>query len=258
MLKFIFNFNKIVLINGRYGRVFFGPQAASGFELANGTDIADWCYGAQHLYASGSWLVQPFDVSGAAPSQRPQWYGSSDLHDANRLNNKNELPVLLDFDNFSGDENRPDDIRRLSSWPNTTRQSFVTTLWHILRLYNNRASLSIPITKAAGGNWPAFKQPQGQCWSGDWGKGDGLYFGGYSCNIIGAARALFLGPSYLNVTQLLEAVVPQHFGAALQSAPLTSIWAFRTLLNRDFSNVHEYNDSVVALPNYILGARGAR
>lgn len=29
-----------------YGPVYFGPQAASGFELANGTDIADWAYGA--------------------------------------------------------------------------------------------------------------------------------------------------------------------------------------------------------------------
>ena len=32
-----------------YGRVYFGPQAASGFELANGTDLADWAYGAQHV-----------------------------------------------------------------------------------------------------------------------------------------------------------------------------------------------------------------
>ena len=41
-----------------YGPVYFGPQAASGFELANGTDLADWAYGAQHLYASGDWLVR--------------------------------------------------------------------------------------------------------------------------------------------------------------------------------------------------------
>ena len=40
-----------------YGRVYFGPQAASGFELENGTELADWAYGAQHLYASGNWLV---------------------------------------------------------------------------------------------------------------------------------------------------------------------------------------------------------
>jgi hypothetical protein len=182
-----------------YGKVYFGPQAASGFELANGTDLADWSYGAQHLYAHGKWLVQPFSINGTEPALGPQWYGSSDLHDANRVNNAREIPVLLDFDNFSGketpvlrhfytqngsfyqdrlgtnigkalkqpgvslgDEDRPDDIRRLSAWPNATRDSFVRTLWHILRLYNPRASLSLPLSKAAGGNWPAFKQPQSQ------------------------------------------------------------------------------------------------
>ena len=64
------------------------------------------------------------------------------------MNNANEIPVLLDFDNYSGDEDRPDDIRRLSSWPNSTRAAFVRTLWHILRLYNPRASLSLPMSKA--------------------------------------------------------------------------------------------------------------
>jgi hypothetical protein len=145
-----------------YGKVYFGPQAASGFELANGTDLADWSYGAQHLYARDKWLVQPFSINGTEPALGPQWYGSGDLHDANRVNNAREIPVLLDFDNFSGDEDRPDDIRRLSAWPNATRDSFVRTLWHILRLYNPRASLSLPLSKAAGGNWPAFKQPQSQ------------------------------------------------------------------------------------------------
>ena len=53
----------------------------------------------------------------------------------------------------------------------------VRTLWHTLRLYNPRASLSLPLSKAAGGNWPGFRQPQGQCWSGRWGANDGLYFG---------------------------------------------------------------------------------
>jgi hypothetical protein len=47
-----------------YGRVYFGPQAASGFELANGTDLADWAYGAQHLYARGAWyLLKNVDIS---------------------------------------------------------------------------------------------------------------------------------------------------------------------------------------------------
>ena len=32
-----------------YGDVFFGPQAAAAITLRNGTNIADWVYGAQHL-----------------------------------------------------------------------------------------------------------------------------------------------------------------------------------------------------------------
>ena len=78
--------------------------------------------------------VQPFSVNGTEPALRPQWYGSQDLHDANRMNNHRNLPVLLDFDNYSGDEDQPDDIRRLSAWPNATRAALVRTLWHTLRL----------------------------------------------------------------------------------------------------------------------------
>ena len=68
-------------------------------------------------------------------------------------------------------------LNRLSSWPNSTRAAFVRTLYHTLRLYSPRASLSLPLSKAAGGNWPAFRQPQSQCWSGAWGGAspDGLY-----------------------------------------------------------------------------------
>ena len=86
---------------------------------------------------------------------------------------------MLDFDNFSGEEDKPDDIRRLAAWPNATRAQLVTTLWATIRFYNPRASLSIPFSKAAGGNWPRFVVQQPQCWSGQWGDGgDGLYFGG--------------------------------------------------------------------------------
>ena len=93
--------------------------------------------------------VQPFSVNGTEPALRPQWYGSQDLHDANRMNNHRNLPVLLDFDNYSGDEDQPDDIRRLSAWPNATRAAFVRTLWHTLRLYSPHASLSLPLSKVS-------------------------------------------------------------------------------------------------------------
>ena len=49
------------------------------------------------LHASGGWLVQPFSVNGTEPSTGPQWYGSGDFHDANRVNNKRQIPILLDF-----------------------------------------------------------------------------------------------------------------------------------------------------------------
>ena len=243
-----------------YGQVFFGPQAASGFQLENGTELADWTYGAQHLYASQNWLVQPFSIAGSPPLTRSQWYGSTDTHDANRVNNENGIPVLLDFDNYSGDEDRPDDIRRLSSWPNSTRAAFVRTLWHTLRLYNPRASLSLPMSKSAGGNWPAFTQPQGQCWSGRWGGNDGLYFGAVSCGIVNVTADLFAQPEQPTPIDILEAVDSNHFGTALQSTDLTAVWAFRTIHTRDFTSLAEYNATVRLLPwnGLVIGARGKR
>ena len=168
--------------------------------------------------------------------------------------------MLLDFDNFSGEEDTPDDIRRLSAWPNSTRADFVRTLWHTLRLYSPHASLSIPLSKAAGANWPAFKQPQSQCWSGAWGGSsrDGLYFGAVSCGIVNVTKQLFLGPERPSAAEVVAAVTPHHFGAALQSADLSCVWAFRTLLGRDFVSASEYQYCVGTLPSLVLGARGAR
>eukprot|EP01048_Picozoa_sp_COSAG05_P028206 COSAG05_NODE_8631_length_686_cov_0.863714_1_plen_174_part_00 len=60
--------------NKGYGRIYLGPQAASGFELVDGTELADWVYGAQHLFASRQWLVQPFSVNGTEPRRR-EYYG---------------------------------------------------------------------------------------------------------------------------------------------------------------------------------------
>ena len=50
----------------------------------------------RQLHASGGWLVQPFSVNGTEPSAGPQWYGSGDFHDANRVNNKRQIPILLE------------------------------------------------------------------------------------------------------------------------------------------------------------------
>ena len=244
-----------------YGAVYFGPQAASGFELQNGTELADFSYGAQHLFSRNGFLVQPYNVRGMLPAKGSQWYGGSDWHDANRANQYHDLPVLLDFDNFSGDDTVEDDVRRLASWPNATRTQFVATLWHSLRLYNPSATLCIPLSKAAGGNWPAMTRPvQPQCWSGRWGSTDGLYFGAVSCGLVNATAALLAdtAPPHPTVDQILAAVETQHFGTALTSAELTAVWGFRTLLGRDFQSLREYMNAVAALPEVVIGARGAR
>jgi hypothetical protein len=133
-------------------------------------------------------------------------------------------------------------------------------LWHILRLYNPRASLSLPMSKAAGGNWPAFNQPQGQCWSGRWGTEDGLYFGGLSCGIVNVTAELFAQPQQPSPKTILKAVDLNHFGTALQSADLTTVWAYRTILDRDLNSLQEYNVSLHLLPfnGLVIGARGKR
>ena len=76
-----------------YGHVYFAPQAASGFEGPDGEELAEWVYGAQHLFASGRHLLQPLGVAGRLPALAPQWYGTGDFHDANRLNAANGLPI---------------------------------------------------------------------------------------------------------------------------------------------------------------------
>lgn len=112
--------------------------------------------------------------------------------------------------------------------------------------------------QAAGGNWPAFKQPQSQCWSGGWGHSDGLYFGATSCGIVNVTRELFNGPAHPDAEGVLAAVELAHFGTALKSRDLTCVWAFTTLLQRDFSSTGEYKNCVQSLPSLVLGARGPR
>ena len=90
------------------------------------------------------------------------------------------------------------------------------------------------------------------------GHGDGLYFGATSCGIVNVSQELFSGPSHPDVDEVLAAVDLAHFGTALQSRDLTCVWAFTTLLQRDFSSVGEYNNCVQSLPSLVLGARGAR
>lgn len=71
-------------------------------------------------------------------------------------------------------------------------------------------------------------------------------------------RELFNGPSHPDAQGVLAAVELEHFGTALQSRDLTCVWAFSTLLQRDFSSFEEYHDCVLSLPSLVIGARGPR
>ena len=116
------------------------------------------------------------------------------------------------------------------------------------------------MSKAAGGNWPAFTQPQGQCWSGRWGSNDGLYFGAVSCGIVNVTADLFAQPEQPTPAEILQRVDSNHFGNALQSADLTAVWAFRTIHTRDVTSLAEHNATVRLLPwnGLVIGARGKR
>lgn len=256
-----------------YGPTYYGPQAACGFPLPNGTDVADFVIGAQHLQGIGEDLVQPLAPSGSAlpaagwrgvDSYISQW----DWHDANRLNNKNRLPVVLEFDNFSGQKYLLDDIRRLAATPNASRAQVLTNLWRHLSLYNPRASLSIPIIKAM-----LFVPDQTQCFSpistSTAGWGPPAVFGAVSCDVVAPAARLFASLDSSGATPLQLALSPPpvgiertYLGRQLQQADTTAAWLFQVLLARDFTSTSEYRNMVESLPNRttdgLLSCAGAR
>jgi hypothetical protein len=255
-----------------YGPTYYGPQAACGFPLPNGTDVADFVIGAQHLQGIGEDLVAPLAPSGSAlpgagwrgtESYISQW----DWHDANRVNNKNELPVVLEFDNFSGQKYLLDDIRRLAATPNASRAQLLTNLWRHLPLYNPRASLAIPIIKAL-----ALFPDQSQCYtpitSGTAGWGPPAVFGAISCDIVAPAATLFASldssasPLDLALSPPPVGIDRTYLGRQLQQADTTASWLFQILLGRDFTSTSEYLDMVDSLPNRttddLLSCAGAR
>ncbi len=255
-----------------YGQTYYGPQAACGFPLPNGTDVADFVIGAQHLQGIGEDLIQPLAPSGSA-LPAAGWRGVDsyisewDWHDANRLNNKNHLPVVLEFDNFSGQKYLLDDIRRLAATPNASRAQLLTNLWRHLSLYNPRASLSIPIIKAM-----QFVPDQAQCFSpistSTAGWGPPAVFGAVSCDVVAPAARLFasldsgVAPLQLALSPPPVGIERTYLGRQLQQADTTSSWLFQILLGRDFTSTAEYSNMVKSLPNRtsdgLLSCAGAR
>jgi hypothetical protein len=129
-----------------YGAVYFGPQAAASILLPNGTQLADWAYGAQHLeiHNAGPFLTQPLLRNGSWVYQQ---YGPGDFHDASQANAVFGIPTVLDYDNWSGSPGVYDDIRLLASWPDDARAALVTNHYRYLRAYSPNATITIPISK---------------------------------------------------------------------------------------------------------------
>jgi hypothetical protein len=65
---------------------------------------------ALHLQGNGDHNIQPLGREGSAldfggsVDGHCSYITGGDWHDANRENNENHLPVVLEFDNFSGQE----------------------------------------------------------------------------------------------------------------------------------------------------------
>ena len=88
-----------------YGDIYFAPQAAAAITLANGTNVADWVYGAQHLephstqqLGGGGFLTQPTLQRGSYIPAAIAQYGAGDMHEASRSNaggrNGSQLPTV--------------------------------------------------------------------------------------------------------------------------------------------------------------------
>ena len=241
-----------------YGDVYFAPQASAGIILPNGTQIADWVYGAQHLQPqrNGTFLTLPLLKNGSYVWNQ---YGPGDQHDASRHNSgasingdADALPTVLDYDNFSSDPNVYDDVRRLASWPNATRAALVSNHYRWMRAYSGgNAVISIPITK-----WLAVPQ-QCQCFNTGsidiWGAGN-IYFSAFSCNILDVMVELWAN---ISVSPFNGGVEASHLGQQLIASDDTVVAVFAAVLKRNVTNT-EYLQRVGSLPPRMNDATGDR
>lgn len=238
-----------------YGQIFLGPQAAAAITLENGTNIADWVYGAQHLEAGHAggvatgFLTQPTLRNGSYVRAWP--YGPGDPHEASRSNA--QLPTVLDYDNYSGDPAVYDDIRMLAARQGAAaRQQLLTNHYRYLRSYNPMAVVTVPFSKflavpAECACYANISQPF-------WGAGS-IYFSGFACGLIDAAAALWADPY---VSPLDGGVERAHLGQQLQGGGDAAVLVFAAALGRNFSDAAEYAAAEAALPPRMYAAAGAR
>ena len=246
-----------------YGDVYFGPQAAAAITLANGSNIADWVYGAQHLephFGSDGrlrFLSQPTLRNGSYISSAEAQYGSGDFHDASRSNARGRgadgpaVKCVLDYDNYSGDSGVYDDIRRLASAPDGA--ALVRNHYRYIRAYSDGAVVvTVPFSK-----WLAVPT-ECRCYANMsepiWGAGS-IYFSAFACGILDTAVTLWSDP---DVSPLDGGIDGAHFGQQLQGAGDTAVHVLKVALNRSFAGRDDYNRAVAALPPRLNGAAGPR
>lgn len=248
-----------------YGAVWFAPQAAAGLLLPNGTQLADWVYGAQHLQPqrNGTFLTQPLLRNGSLVWGQ---YGAGDLHDASRHNAGGGaapanalLPTVLDYDNFSGDGAVYDDIRRLAAWPNATRGDLVAGHYRWLRAYSGGAAVvSIPISK-----WLACPNAECACFGTSsisiWGAGT-TYFSAFACGLLPAMAAIWGDPAAppFGGPGAGGAAAAAMLGQQLAGADDTVVAAVAAVLRRNVTSYAEYSALLGGLPRRLPAARGAR
>lgn len=246
-----------------YGDVYFGPQAAAAITLANGINVADWAYGAQHLEPHGGFLTLPTLRNGSYVATSQRVYGPGDFHDASLSNsggrsstsssNSSSTCVVLDYDNFSGDPLIYDDIRRLAAVNSTrARCQLITDHYRYLRSYNYRAVVSIPFSKVL--TVPAECSCYANVSAPIWGAGS-MYFSAFACGLVETAASLWDSP-YLGPRD--GGVSADFLGQQLQGAGDTAVFVFAAMLNRNFTSKAEYTDAILTLPPRLYAAQGPR
>jgi hypothetical protein len=228
-------------------KLYFGAQAACSVQVG-GVEQIDFVMGAQHLEPHNGWLLQPLLRKG--PYLHGGIYGSEDWHDANLQNDSNDLPVLLDYDNWSEDPAVPDDIRHLARISdNAQRARVLADHFRHLHLYNPNAYLSIPVSKVLGNN------SQTTCTGvNQW------HFSANACGIVSAAQQLFLHPDIpitSSNTDPEPAIRRGYWGQQLRGKDAMVSWLYWVLLRRAM-RPGETNARVQFMPSLINTPLGAR